>query len=358
MIDSSSFTVGFVSSPHPHAPMHIKTLDGLTEVEEVHLCGLEGEDLEAMAMKSSKVRSQTSSLEKLLGLSHLDALVVSVRNDLCCTVLDAALESGLPVLFEKPGATHASDLRRVAQKAELNKVPMGAMYTNRWSPEMKDVRKIVKGGGLGKVMAVESRMVTSQVRYRDPKHWLFSKEFAGSGILSWLACHHIDLLCYLLGEPIVEVSAMVASNNPETVEVEDTAMVTVRFESGVLGTVHAGYHLAGSAAGYAGGSYDAFLGLRGVKGYISMPWATHDSFEMYSEAEGWESDGLRQLNYDIPESLAYGGKAGEEFVLDFLRACRTGSTIPAPIDAAVHVLDVIEAALESSVTGRTVMVTV
>ena len=87
MIDSSSFAVGFVSSPHPHAPMHIKTLDVLTEVEEVHLCGLEGEDLEAMAMKSSKVRSKTNSLEKLLRLSHLDALVVSVRNDLCCAVL-------------------------------------------------------------------------------------------------------------------------------------------------------------------------------------------------------------------------------------------------------------------------------
>lgn len=357
MIDSNRFAVGFVSSPHPHAPMHIKTLDVLPEVEEVHLCGLEGEDLEELAMKSSKVRSKTTSLEKLLGISHLDALLVSVRTDLCCDVLDAALGSELPVLFEKPGATQASDLRRVAQKAKLNKVPMGAMYTNRWSPEMKDVRKIVKGGGLGKVMAVESRMVTSQVRYRDPRHWLFSKRFAGSGILSWLACHHIDLLCYLLGERIVEVSAMVASNNPEAVEVEDTAMVTMRFESGVLGTVHAGYHLAGSAEGYAGGSYDSFLGLRGVEGYVRIPWATHDSFEMYSEAEGWVSDGLRQTEYDMPESLAYGGKAGEEFVLDFLRACRTGNTIPAPIDAAVHVLDVIEAALESSVTGRTVTVT-
>ena len=354
MIDSSRFAVGFVSSPHPHAPMHMKTLDVLPEVGEVYLCGLEGEDLEAIGMESSKVRSKTTSLEELLGLSHLDALIVSVRNDLCCAVLDAAVQTGVPVLFEKPGAVRASDLRRVADRAMCNRVTLGAMYTNRWSPEMKEVRKIVKGGGLGKVMAVESRMVTSQVRYRDPSHWLFSKEYAGSGILSWLACHHIDLLCYLLEERIVEVSAMIASNNPEAIEVEDTAMVTMRFESGVLGSVHAGYHLAGSASGYAGGSYDAFLGLRGVDGYVTTPWATHDSLEMYSEADGWVSEGLRQTEYDKVDSLAYGGKAGEEFVLDFLEACRTGSPIPAPIDAAVHVLDVIEAALESSVTGRTV----
>ena len=48
-------------------------------------------------------------------------------------------------------------------------------------------------------MAVEARMVTSQVRYRDPAHWLFQRATAGSGILSWLACHYLDLLCYLLG---------------------------------------------------------------------------------------------------------------------------------------------------------------
>ena len=70
--------------------------------------------------------------------------------------------------------------------------------------------------------SVESRMVTSQVRYRDPGHWLFNKEQAGSGMLSWLACHHIDMLSYLLSERIVEVSAMVANNNPEKVAVEDT----------------------------------------------------------------------------------------------------------------------------------------
>ena len=67
MIDFRSFVVGVVSSPHPHAPMHMKTLDVLPEVEAVHLCGIEGEDLEAMASQSSKVRSQTTDLDELLG---------------------------------------------------------------------------------------------------------------------------------------------------------------------------------------------------------------------------------------------------------------------------------------------------
>ena len=54
-----------------------------------------------------------------------------------------------------------------------------------------------------------------------------------------------------------------------------------------------------------------FLGLGGVEGYVTTPWATHDSFEMYSEADGWVSEGLRQTEYDKVDSMAYGGKAGE-----------------------------------------------
>lgn len=309
-----------------------------------------------MASQSQKVQTKTTDLDELLGRSELDALLVAVRNDLCAGVLEASVEAGLPVLFEKPGATKASDLRRIADQARSKGLTMGAMYQNRWSPNMREVKRTVEGGALATVMAVESRMVTSQVRYRDPSHWLFNKEQAGSGMLSWLACHHIDMLSYLLGERIVEVSAMVANNNPEKVAVEDTAMLTLRFESGVLGTLHAGYHLVGSAAGYAGGSYDTFIGLRGVEGYIRISREEDDPLTVYSEAEGWVSGGLRHTGYREPDSPAYGGKAGEEFMLDFLNASRTGNPAPAPIEAAVHVMDVIEAALESSATGRAVKV--
>lgn len=356
MTDSKTFVVGVVSSPHPHAPMHIMTLDTLQEVKDIHLCGIEGEDLEAMKSQSHKVRSYSTELNDLLKLSDLDALLVSVRNDLCTGVLSAAVEAGIPVLFEKPGATQASNLREISDKAKSKKITMGAMYTNRWSPQIKDVRRIIKGAWLGKIMAVESRMVTSQIRYRDPRHWLFSQKYAGSGILSWLACHHIDALCYLLNEHIVEVSAMVANNNPEKVSVEDTAMVAFKFESGVLGTMHAGYHLAGSMAGYTGGAYDTFIGIRGVDGYVRIPRADDDGFTVYSEVDGWEPDGIFKTRYPNTSSPAYGGKAGEKFVLDFLKASRTGRPAPAPIDDAVHVMDVIEAILKSSTTGNAVQV--
>ena len=104
------FVVGFVSSPHPHSEFHMKTLEVLQEVDAIHLCGIEGEDLEALAAVSTKVRSRTGDLGGLLKRPNLDCLLVCVRNDLCAEVLDAAITAGIPVLFEKPGALRASDL--------------------------------------------------------------------------------------------------------------------------------------------------------------------------------------------------------------------------------------------------------
>ena len=100
-MSKEKYTVGFVSSPHPHSAYHVKTLDVLDDVDSVRLCGLEGENIETLALESSKISLKCNSVEDMLSSGGLDAILVSVRNDLCPAVLDAALNAEIPVLFEK-----------------------------------------------------------------------------------------------------------------------------------------------------------------------------------------------------------------------------------------------------------------
>ena len=237
----------------------------------VYLCGLEGEDLDSIAAETTKMAGTAGSVAEMVANPDIDALVISVRNDQCPAVLEAAIDAGKPAIFEKPGALTAAELRRLADKAAAAGVTVGSMYTNRGNPLMHEVKKVREAGDLGRVMHVEARFITSLIRYRDPNYWLFKKSQAGSGILSWLGCHHIDILCYLLDDRVAEVSAMVGSLNPEGVDVEDTACVVLRFESGVIGTLNAGYLMAGSPEGYSGGHYDMFMALRGTGGLRAHP---------------------------------------------------------------------------------------
>ena len=356
MSDERPFQVGVVVSPHPHARLHLATLDALNDVAGVHLCALAGEDPAPLAASSSKVRSSCTNLDPLLGRSEVDALLVCVRNDLCPGVLDAAIAAGKPALFEKPGALHAADLRRIAARASKRGLTLGGMLQWRVHPILREVRQLCADGVFGRVMAVEGRMVTSQVRYRDPSHWLFRRASAGSGILSWLGIHYLDALCYLLDDTVTEVMAFAGQQNPEAIEVEDTAGLVLRFGHGAIGTFHAGYHLAGSKAGYVGPSYDTFLALRGTQGYVRMPLSEGPVYTLFSEVPGWAAGGLRERRFELPPSKSYGGVAGEEFVMQFLRAARAGQPALCPIESVVHILNVVEAALESSETGRAVRV--
>lgn len=379
------YTVGVILTAHPHTIAHLRTLDVLPDVEAIHVAVLDGLDLATLDVPTRKVvrtysaatASPTSHRDGAVGVADapnesvsvrvssseaalagllseaasLDAVIVCVRTDLCPAVLDACIGAGLPALFEKPGALDAATLHRLDAKARGAGIPLGTFLSWRAHPAVVQVRDAVRDGAIGHLLGVEGRMITSQVRFRDPSHWLFRRATAGSGILSWLGCHFLDALCFMIDDEVAEVTAFVGNRNPEAIEVEDTACLALRFRGGALGTFNAGYHLVGSVPGYMGASYDTFLALRGTSGFARLPLSEGASATLMSEAPGWREGGRREWRYDLPASSAYHGVPGEEFVRQFLRASRARTTALAPIGAIAHILDIVEAAIRSSETG-------
>ena len=352
-----TFTVGAIfSANHGHIRGHVQTFNELDEVADVHLCAIEGGELEDVSALSTKLRSATRDLDEFLARDEVEFVIVCARNDIGADVLRRCVDAGKHVMFEKPGAMNAPELRAVADAAHAKGLTTGVMFQNRWTPQARAVRKARADGALGRPMTVETRLATSQVRFRGPDGWMFKKATAGTGILAWLACHHIDMACYLLDDRIVEVAAMLGTQGPEAIDVEDTALLVVRFAGGAMGTIHAGYHQAGQLPAEMGGNNDSFVAVRGTRGYARIDSAGAASYGLFSDAEGWASGGYQEHTFGEPPSTAYGGAAGEEFVLGHLTASRTGVTAPTSIDDAVHVLEVIDAAVESSATGRAVKI--
>lgn len=365
MNNDNGFVVGVVSS-HGHESGHIQVWDVLSEVDAIHVCTIDAEaDLDAIAALSPKTVSKTKNLSELLSIPGLDAVAVCVRPDLGPDVLRAVVSAGIPVLFDKPASTSAAAMRAVADLAREKGVTAGAMFQWRRAAPIMEARRMLQGGAFGDLWAVEARVLTSQLRYRRPDtSWLFKSQYAGSGILSWLGCHKLDLLNYITDDRIVEVTAMIGNQNPEKVDVEDTAFVTFRFSSGVMGTLYAGYLMAGPGKN----PDDGFIALRGSKGYAEIhtntPWSDNrfdgdssgPNMRVWSEAPGWETGGQRELNFNAPESHVYGGIMAERLFREFLQASTVGAPAPSPIESSVHLLEVVEAAKESSRTGRAVTI--
>ena len=62
------------------------------------------------------------------------------------------------------------------------------------------------------------------------------------------------------------------------------------------------------------------------------------------------------MAFSPSSSAAYGGKAGEYFIEHFLKCIDKNQNFQPSIDSAIQVLKIIEAALESSKSGKSVRV--
>ena len=111
---------------------------------------------------------------------------------------------------------------------------------------------------------------------------------------------------------------MIDNLNEENLEVEDTAVLALKFSKGTLGSLHAGYQLAGSPPGYSGGLYDSHFSIRGTSGYGTIP-SNDNIYKFYSETGDLELAGIKTMAFSPSSSAAYGGKAGEYFIETFLK---------------------------------------
>ena len=159
--------------------------------------------------------------------------------------------------------------------------------------------------------------------------------------------HTINLMITIVGTP-VEVFAYSACLAHERIEVEDTAVAVVKFESGALGIIH------GTTAAYPG--LDASLRVYGVKGsavisndelvFIHENTGEAPELRMSEHGSNQITDDFKLEDADVPLGLAH-----RRQIADFIGALTTGSPPRVGTAEARTALSVILAMYESAATG-------
>lgn len=262
-------TVAMIGLTHPHSAMYLDTLDALDAVGGIALYDQDTTTAREVAAACRKAVGVHDDLAPLLSSAEIAHALVGVPTAQSPAILVRAIEAGTPVFTEKPAARAAAEFAPVVAALDRRPVAFAIAYLNRWHPALRQLRDLYREGAIGRLMAVELRMVTTQARFRNPGHWLFRREAAGGGILSWLGCHWLDLARYLSGDEVASVAAQLATTSDEAIDVEDTAAVAFRLAGEAEGSLHAGYLLAAGAPGYEGTSYDMAVHLRGTLGTLA-----------------------------------------------------------------------------------------
>ena len=174
-----------------------------------------------------------SSLDNLIARDDVDGIVLATPNQVHVEGGLACIAAGKPVLVEKPLATDLAEARRLVEAAEAAGVVLMAGHHRRHNPLMTKAKEIVDEGRLGTIASVQATTWFMKPDDYFDTPWRRKK---GAGPVYMNLSHDIDLLHMLCG-PVVTVHAM-DSNAVRGNEVEETAVVLLRFQSGTLGTVN------------------------------------------------------------------------------------------------------------------------
>ncbi|WP_346266797.1 Gfo/Idh/MocA family oxidoreductase [Panacibacter microcysteis] len=170
-------------------------------------------------------------------LQQLDIVVVCTPNGLHAIHTIEALNAGFHVLCEKPMAIQFADCTKMMATAELNKKQLFIVKQNRFNPPVQAVKALIDEHKLGRIYSVQLNCYWNRDASYYKNSWKGTKQYDG-GTLYTQFSHFIDLLYWFFGN--VKNAQAILSNiaHPVIIEFEDTGIVNLEFENGILGGIH------------------------------------------------------------------------------------------------------------------------
>jgi UDP-N-acetyl-2-amino-2-deoxyglucuronate dehydrogenase len=257
-------------------------------------------------------------------LDEVDAVVVGTPSGMHADPAVTALDAGRHVLIEKPIDVSLAAAERIVAAARRAGTVASVVSQHRFDPASQAVYRAVRDGDLGRITsAVVSMAWWRSQEYYDSGAWRGTLALDGGGAVMNQAIHWVDLLVWLLGSP-TGVTASTARLAHDGIEVEDTAVATLRFAGGALGVLHA------TTAAYPG--LTARLQLHGDRGSAIID----DDRLVYLGSGALGVDDAVATGSAEPMAIALDAHARQ--YRDFLDAIATGRPPLVTLDEATRTL--------------------
>ena len=178
-----------------------------------------------------------TNLDTFLAQSGVEAVCVCTPHPAHRDPSVAAAEAGVHLLVEKPLASSLEDCDAILEAVERNGVKLGMVCQRRFFEPCARIRKAIEDGKIGKpILGTVTVLGWRDQAYYDSDPWRGTWKEEGGGVLVNQAVHQLDLMLWYMG-PVTEVSGFWGNLNHPGIEVEDTAVASIRFKSGALGQV-------------------------------------------------------------------------------------------------------------------------
>ena len=141
--------------------------------------------------------AQVRSYEDLLA-SDVELVVLATPTPMHYAMTKQALLAGKHVVCDKPMTITVAQAEEMEALAAAKGVLLFPFHNRRWDGDFKTMRALIDSGRLGRIVSLDTRFD----RYRpEPKPGVWREEEAGGGLLYDIGPHLIDQALVLFGTP-------------------------------------------------------------------------------------------------------------------------------------------------------------
>ncbi len=277
---------------------------------------------------------EAESYEALLRDPEVEAVLLTTPHTLHAEHVAAAAQAGKHVFVDKPFTLTAKDGARATEACQRAGVVLTVGHQRRRQPANRALKVLIREGAFGEVVQIEGNISSRTGFEIKPGGWRSNPLESPAGAMTGLGIHHVDTFQYLLG-PIARVMAFSRRQVRKGVEIDDTTASLFEFASGVLGYLGTAYVVANRTNS---------LALHGTEA------------QAFSEAEGSRLFLWKRGEPDRVAIRLTPVDAVVEELSEFAQCIRNGTRPEVGGEEATANVAVLEAIVESAMTGRAITV--
>ena len=264
----------------------------------------------------------STDLAHTLANSSASTVVIGTQHDSHASLAVQCLKAGKIPFVEKPLALTMAELDAVAAAVDNTSItmnnPLMVGFNRRFAPLVQALK-----AHLEPVNEPMCFNFTVNAGFIPADSWVQSQEKGGGRIIGE-ACHHIDLMRFLAGAPIVRVQAMGMIENSYHDTTEDKAVISLQFENGSVGSIQ---YFANGGKAFPKERFDVF---------VENSVMQLDNFRTLKSYGGRKFKTQRRMRQD---------KGQQNCVQAFVDGLSEGVGAPIPFD---EIVEVSRAAIEAA----------
>ncbi len=272
--------------------------------------------------------------ERMFAETELDVVSVCTPVAAHHGAVLAAARAGVHVLCEKPIALDLRQAQEMVDACHQAGVLLQIGHQLRSDGAVAHAKGMIEAGHIGEIAFVRLRQAHDWGGAPEVRPSFAKRASGGGGTLLDNGCHLMDLARYLAGDA-EEVYARVSTRR-WPIELEDTAVTSIRFASGALGSVETAW----TATGWEEGFW--VYGSRG-----SLEWTNRHQRPVLRHAFR-DSPGTTWEDTDLARLEFAGERAHLRQVRAFLDAVQGDGEVPCSGEDGLEAVRIVLAAYDSA----------